>query len=224
MPVNFPGSLDSAVHPGPGTYRDDPGFNLSLMVSNLWDAVVALESKMGIAASTPGASAAVLRRSATGQSAWGTIQTADIGTGQVNRVALDYNLASDISNVTLPAATWTSVIGSQNYTIVDANSLVECYIGGDILIVSPSVSVIFGSRILIQNATPYSPLGGGIIPAAGQGGNALAGASLVPLAQLGAGTFQITVQVYCAQAATFYCRPTTIPGEGLRIHVRERLR
>jgi hypothetical protein len=93
MPINYPGSLDSAIHPGPGTYRDDPGFQLSQMVSLLWDAVVALQNKTGIGASTPGATAAVLRRTAAGASAGGQIQVGDLALG-AGWVMLDRRVVS----------------------------------------------------------------------------------------------------------------------------------
>lgn len=87
MPINYPTSLDALANPTSTTLRNAPGFSLSGQVSALNDIAEALEAKLGIGASTPGASAGVLRRTAAGTSAWGTIATADIGAAQVTGLA-----------------------------------------------------------------------------------------------------------------------------------------
>jgi hypothetical protein len=81
---NYPASLDSAIHPGPGTFRDDPGFELDVLVSELMDRTVALETKLGITASTA-AAGTVLRGTSAGASAFGVIQGSDLATGLVAR-------------------------------------------------------------------------------------------------------------------------------------------
>lgn len=49
--------------------------------------ILALATKLGYGSSSPGASAAVLRRTATGQSGWGAVQQVDIvGGGTANRL------------------------------------------------------------------------------------------------------------------------------------------
>jgi hypothetical protein len=227
MPVNFPGSLDSAVHPGPGTYRDDPGFNLSLMVSNLWDAVVALENKVAIGASTPsGATNTVLRRTAANASAWGQLQTADIATGgQVSKVQLNYNLAADASNVPMSAGAWTNTVLVQTFNVDDANSIIEVYVRGHIAIQCATANNNIGSRIIIQSATGYGPLGGMIINTVNGWGNPIAGANMLTIPNPGVGTFQINVQVWSSNAAIFNILAASLPGiQGLGILVVERKR
>lgn len=81
---NYPASLDSAIHPGPGTFRDDPGFELDVLVSELMDRTVALETKLGISASTA-AAGTVLRGTSAGASAFGALQVGDLAAGIVAR-------------------------------------------------------------------------------------------------------------------------------------------
>lgn len=83
---NFPTSLDSLANPTATTLRNDPGFELHTVISTLNDIAEALEAKLGIGASTPGGSAAVLRRTASGASAWGALQTGDMAALTANYV------------------------------------------------------------------------------------------------------------------------------------------
>jgi len=80
---NFPTSLDALANPTATTLRNDPGFELHSVISTLNDIAEALEAKLGIGASTPGATAGVLRRTATGASAWGPLLAGDYGSGSV---------------------------------------------------------------------------------------------------------------------------------------------
>lgn len=89
LPANFPASLDALANPTATTNRDDPGFELDLVISRIHDILEAIEAKLGIGASSPGASAAVLRRSAPGASAWGPVVPGDLagaGAGDANTV------------------------------------------------------------------------------------------------------------------------------------------
>lgn len=79
---NYPTSLDALANPTSTTLRNDPGFSLAAAVSTLNDIAEAVEAKVGIGASVPGATAAVLRRTATGTSAWGQVAAGDIAVGQ----------------------------------------------------------------------------------------------------------------------------------------------
>jgi hypothetical protein len=74
--VNFPTSLDPL--PNPGKLASGMSFDHDAQHANANDILRALEAKLGIGASVPGASAAVLRRTAAGASAWGPIIGADI--------------------------------------------------------------------------------------------------------------------------------------------------
>lgn len=75
---NYPTSLDVLANPTATTNRDDAGFELHGVISRIQDILEALEAKLGTGASTPGASAAILRRTGAGASAWGQIADADV--------------------------------------------------------------------------------------------------------------------------------------------------
>lgn len=77
----FPAALDAIARPLGTTLRNAPGLNLSKLVDDLADAVEAIQGKLGSGASgsqSPPAAAGVLRRIATGQSAWGPVLGGDI--------------------------------------------------------------------------------------------------------------------------------------------------
>jgi hypothetical protein len=82
LPANFPTSLDALANPSATTNRDDPGFELDLVVARIHDILEALEAKMGVGASLPSAPG-VLRRTAPGVTGWGQIATADITPGAI---------------------------------------------------------------------------------------------------------------------------------------------
>jgi hypothetical protein len=79
---SYPASLDALANPAPTTETDDTGFELDLVIGRLQNCVMAIEQKLGIGAGGPGATAAVLRRTANGVSSWGQLQSGDIAAGQ----------------------------------------------------------------------------------------------------------------------------------------------
>ena len=83
---SYPAALDALANPGPTTETDDAGYELDVVVARLQNCVMAIEGKLGIGTGGPPASASVLRRSATGSSGWGPVQTADITAGAISQV------------------------------------------------------------------------------------------------------------------------------------------
>lgn len=109
---SFPVSLDALANPGSTTETDDAGFELDIVVSRLQNIAMALEQKLGIGASTPPGTAAVLRRTAAGASAWGPTLAGDYGPGSIGNAdvaaaaAINYsklNLSGFIVNADLAA-------------------------------------------------------------------------------------------------------------------------
>ena len=84
--ANYPASLDSLTNPTTTTNRNDVGFELHGVIGRLQDIVEAIESKVGIGVGGPPASAAVLRRTATGNSGWGTVATGDVAAGAISQL------------------------------------------------------------------------------------------------------------------------------------------
>ena len=68
---NFPTSLDTLSNPTSTTLRNDPGFELDVVISTLNDIAEALEAKLGIGASTPTTAGDVAYVTGSGASAWG---------------------------------------------------------------------------------------------------------------------------------------------------------
>ncbi|MFL5688702.1 MAG: hypothetical protein ACJ77I_06905 [Chloroflexota bacterium] len=83
---SFPAALDALANPGPTTETDDAGFELDIVVARLQNCIMAIESKLGIGVGGPPASAAVLRRTAAGASAWGQIQAGDLASTALTAV------------------------------------------------------------------------------------------------------------------------------------------
>lgn len=100
---NYPTSLDALANPTSTTLRNDPGFSLAGAVSTLNDIAEAIEAKVGIGASVPGASAAVLRRTAAGSSAWGPIDAADLAAGMGMRKLFDSTLGAAVATIDMPS-------------------------------------------------------------------------------------------------------------------------
>lgn len=69
--INYPGSLDSFPEPDETTYRDDPGFELDVLMAKALAAAEALEAKLGVGATTPDAIHKTFKAIAAGESSWG---------------------------------------------------------------------------------------------------------------------------------------------------------
>jgi hypothetical protein len=139
--ANFPAALDSLANPGPLTLRNDPGFELHSVISTLNDIAEALEAKLGIGASTPGASAAVLRRTAGGASAWGLLQNGDITDNSIS----GGNGGPGVSKI-LPG----SIIASDFTAGTGFRKLADTTLGSGVTLVDfPNISQAYASLQLI---------------------------------------------------------------------------
>jgi hypothetical protein len=87
MPTSFPVALDVYNNPGPSTFEDAPGYELDLVISNLNDAVRAIETKLGIGASV-GSAGSVLRATGAGITQYGQIGSTDLAAGSVTNAAI----------------------------------------------------------------------------------------------------------------------------------------
>lgn len=84
MPTGYPGALDVMPNPLPNTLENAPGFELDVVISNLGDAIQAIEAKLGIGASAAAVNQ-VLRATGVGASAFGAVQTADVAAGAISQ-------------------------------------------------------------------------------------------------------------------------------------------
>lgn len=65
----YPLTIDTWTNPGAGSYTDDPGVELDVLISEHNDAIKALEANVGTGASAPAANQALIG-TGTGSSAW----------------------------------------------------------------------------------------------------------------------------------------------------------
>ena len=120
MPTNYPTSLDTLPNPTSTTYLDDAGFELDVMVSNLGDAIQALEAKVGVGSSAQSALASrVLGADGTGSSSWRQIATGDLAANAVTQLG---TLASLSGSTT-----------STSYVDITGGSVTLTTTGGDLL-------------------------------------------------------------------------------------------
>lgn len=116
MTTVYPVSLDTLNNPTSSTNRDDAGFELDVVISNLNDAVEALQTKLGIGASFQSALINnVMVGTGTGQSRWEPgLSSAYLATNAVTNIALisDATAASTTSptqvDITGMTRTWTT--------------------------------------------------------------------------------------------------------------------
>lgn len=153
---SYPAALDALANPGPTTETDDAGFELDVVVARLQNCVIAIEQKLGIGPSAPGASAAVLRRTATGTSTWGqvaagdvalgAIATADIGANQVSQAGVSVGVTSPVCNSATYIDLVTTGATPQQVTLANvlAGSDIEAWFAGGFSLPSANnVSVAF---------------------------------------------------------------------------------
>lgn len=101
MATTYPTTKQTLPNPGPLTYRDDPGFELDVVVATLGDTVEALQDKLGLGASIAAANQ-VLRATGAGASAFGQIVTGDL---VANAVTLGQSATPTTSSPTTSSGT-----------------------------------------------------------------------------------------------------------------------
>lgn len=125
MPTNYPGSLDTHPNPTSTTYQDDAGFELDVLISNLGDALDAVEAKVGTGSSNQTAAAGrVLGADGAGTSSWRKVVTADLDLNQVTQYGISDGGTSG------PTTTSTS------YVDLSTNSVTLTTVGGPCIVIA----------------------------------------------------------------------------------------
>jgi hypothetical protein len=150
---NYPTSLDSLANPTPTTLRNDPGFSLAGQIATLNDIVEAIQAKLGIGASTPGAAAGLLRRTAAGASAWGRAVDADVADAGTANIAINKLAHVGTGNVLRSDGTQNvagKVIGADiaPNTIVGGNIAATTIVGGNLVAGTITTNEILDGTIL----------------------------------------------------------------------------
>lgn len=108
--VNYPASLDVLTNPVAADPTTSGTVPHATQHANLNDIAEALEAKLGIGAGGPPASASVLRRTGTGVSAWGQVQTVDIANLAVDASKM---VGSAVANRALVTVDGTNALFTQ---------------------------------------------------------------------------------------------------------------
>ena len=125
MPVLYPGAFHTMNKPGAATFEDEPGYELDVLVSQLGELAEAVQTKLGLGTSAPGATAAVLRRTAAGASAWGQVVVGDIAN----------NALSQFQNATPTTSSPTTTAPASTVVAMPQMSVSLTLAGGGVLVV-----------------------------------------------------------------------------------------
>jgi len=213
MTSQFPAALDVLSNPNGNDPLASPGGILhSVQHTNANDVLEAIERKLGIGDSVPGATAGVLRRTGSGASGWGPVQTTDFDTsfnlGTAFAVLLDYKEATDLYS----GSTWAANVpqpfsGAKTFTVQGTGSLVEIAVRVGIYNgTPPAVAGEIQTYLLIDGVTRHNLGSNG----SNSTGNPFAGAGPVFISGLTPGPH--TVQVFAlgnGTTNTWYCRCAT---------------
>lgn len=123
MPIIYPGAKHFFNHPGSGTYRDDPGYEIDILVDQLELLGEVLQDKVGLSESSAQDSPlvnTVLTSLTNGKSKWATIVTAMIAANAITNIAL----VSDSAATSTTSATPVDLTGMvRTFTTVGGNIL-----------------------------------------------------------------------------------------------------
>jgi len=162
MASNFPGALDTATQqPSPlaTTELDAAGFLHDEVHTNHSTALIALQTKMGISASTPTTIGHALTVSATGTTVWaavtsvGTLSALTV-TGAITAGSLDVTGAITAGSLVAPIAINAQTGTTYTFVAADAGKLVTSSNGSaQTITIPPNSSVAFaiGTQIMVQN-------------------------------------------------------------------------
>ncbi len=135
----------------------------------------------------------------------------------ITNVLLNVQETTDLHNGTVvPATTWTDFLGNKNFTVSDANSIIQVNIRARAHLGSTSAATDTTSRAIIDSAgTPITRyLGGMNSSQASHYANPFAGSCTFFLTGLAAGVHTIKTQVYGTAAnQAMYCRIVAVPSE-----------
>lgn len=161
---NFPASLDSIANPGAGTYTDDAGFELDVVISLLNDIAEAIEAKVGIGGANQSPVAnRILGADGTGTSSWRQIATGDL----VANAITQFQTATATA---LQTTTSTSIVdvtgGSITMTTLGGIVLVGCAgaISNNTATQFTAISLYEDGSTLGEHGLGTSPTGGAFVP------------------------------------------------------------
>lgn len=136
MTTTYPASVQALASPGSGTYQDDSGFELDVVVTTVNDTVEAVQTKLGIGSSNQSPVASrIMGADGTGTSSWRQVATADIAANAITQSAV---AASPSGNTT-----------ATSYADITSGSATLSTVGGDLL----AIAVLCAANSAAGNAT-----------------------------------------------------------------------
>ena len=151
---------------------------------------------------------------------WDSVEGAGSSATGTTTALLDYNPSTDIASaVTMGAAAWVDVCANQTFTVGAGTSGIEVAVSGNVRVIASSAGGGLMTRIVVDSAgTPINKLVGAFTAT---DGNSLAGANMIWLGSLTAGSHTIKVQAQTTIGGFMYCRIATHPEEFLSVRVFE---
>lgn len=99
MATTYPTSVQALASPGSGTYQDDTGFELDVVVTTTNDTVEAVQTKVGIGSSNQSPVASrVLGADGSGTSSWRQVATADLVANAITQATLASSLSGNTTS------------------------------------------------------------------------------------------------------------------------------
>lgn len=128
----------------------------------------------------------------------------------VSALKLDYNLASDLTNVALVANAWTDIIADQN-VVVGANTSTLWVTVNMALHLHATAAINFGTRLVFDSGASQRVLAMGGVSLGQALDLAIPGGSF-DLGVVGAGTHRLKVQYFSnSVAGSYYIRGASLP-------------
>lgn len=130
MTSNFPTSADALSNPAAGDQLSNVTTPHAAQHANANDILEAIEAKLGLGASTPPASAAVLRRTGTGSSGWAQIAAGDYAAASIVNADVSASAAIAYSKLNLASSVVTGDIVNGTLLTADLAANAITQVGG----------------------------------------------------------------------------------------------
>jgi hypothetical protein len=127
---------------------------------------------------------------------------------QLNSVA-----ASDLlSGAAAVTGSWQDVTSATNFTVDDANSVVEVSASMSMQWVAGALGGVSALRVTVDNGASSQQFAAQVWPASPGNMYQFVGTAVLPITGLSAATHTVKLQYYGSNAATLYCRPSSQPN------------
>lgn len=133
MPSNFPTSLDTLSNPASTDQLSNVTTPHASQHANANDILEAVEAKLGLGASTPPASAAVLRRTGTGSSGWAQVAAGDYAAGSIVNADVNGSAAIAYSKLNLGTSIVNADVSTSAAIAYSKLNLSNSIVTGDIV-------------------------------------------------------------------------------------------